>query len=562
MKLTNALKGWLVEHTGLSAEATDEEARKAVTDALFDIKENGEPKLTQEKLLELTKDVAASAFDSKLDLILDGMAQQSERIKTLEASQAPVSTVASSDGSHSNASISSTAPKMPAGDGSTLTSGEPFDKALADGSPVSTDPKASIRQITADERYDKSRYEKRFPDINDRGRKHAFGGQRVFEGGDAGRRYIDEPSELDKATAGAWLKWQLTKGGRSNADMPRQMRLTDHDRELVMYALQKQKWGGVLGGEGSEDDGAVGIKNEFLSPQMQKQVIDEAGGSGGQNIAPIAFDDQVVLIPLLNGEFYPMVNTVNITRGRRMESGSIGNVTLTSGGDQGDNDPIPLFNTNGFVSAFNTNIFVVDGSIEIGLDFLSDSPVDLSGIVTQQYGQQLLTWLDTQVCVGDGTTEPQGIVTNGGTAVASANGAGGPPTVGDYEGLLFAIPKNYKTGTPTNRIAYGGTETSYQRARGIAVGATDQRRVFGMTHEDYMLFAHPYGIGEFFTNAQIIFANFARYRMYRRVGLTVRQTTEGRTLVRNNLMLITARARYGGQLEDANAAGVMTDAQA
>ncbi|WP_196300513.1 hypothetical protein, partial [Streptococcus pneumoniae] len=81
-------------------------------------------------------------------------------------------------------------------------------------------------------------------------------------------------------------------------------------------------------------------------------------------IAPIAFDDQIILTPLLNGEFFPRFNTVPITRGRRIESASMGNVTLSSGGADGTD--IPLFATAAFIAAFDTTIFVVNGSIEIG----------------------------------------------------------------------------------------------------------------------------------------------------------------------------------------------------
>jgi hypothetical protein len=106
-------------------------------------------------------------------------------------------------------------------------------------------------------------------------------------------------------------------------------------------------------GQGSEDDGAISVKNRKLAPHEIKALIDDAT-SGGIEIPPIAFDDMIIQIPILNGEFYPRVNTVNITRGRRIEGGSIGNVTLSSGGV--DATAIPLFNTANFVSAFDTTI--------------------------------------------------------------------------------------------------------------------------------------------------------------------------------------------------------------
>ena len=282
--------------------------------------------------------------------------------------------------------------------------------------------------------------------------------------------------------------------------------------------------------------------------------------SGGLEIAPISFDNALIVIPVLFGEFFPSVNVVNITRGRRIEGGSVASVTINSGGADGTN--IPLENTAGFISAFDTTIFVADGAIEFGLDFLSDSPTNIMDLVERDYGNKMLEYLDTQIVTGDGTTEPEGIMNaTGTTSVAATNGATGPPTVGDYEGLMFGVAKNYKTGHPNNRIMFGANETTYRRARGIAVGGTDQRRVFGMTHNDYLLFGHPYGINESFTNRQSFFGVMPRYRMYRRLAPSVKVTTEGKTLVRGNLALMTVRGRFGGQVEDGSAFAVTTDGQ-
>lgn len=558
MKLTKAMRSWLVEHKGLSADASDDEFRKAAAEALLD------GSLAHDKYVELCKDPdadAANGLEKTLAAITGSLENLGKRMEGLESKGAtPTSSVSSTnetpaDG-HTPAaepSLKSTAPKAPADESA-------FDKAFGGGESVSNDPNLpAVRVVGAHERYDKSTKAVHFPERTQKGMLHPFAGQRAFEGGDKGRRVIDAPSDLDQAISGAYIKWaiQSEKGGTQG--IPKSLQMTDHDRDLMQYALRECKWGGVIGGTGSEDDGAVGLKGDKLTEFQQKAILDDAI-SGGVEVAPISFDDQVILIPLLNGEFFPRVNVVNITRGRRIEGASMGNVTLSSGG--ADGTPIPLFNTASFITAFNTDIHVVNGSIEIGLDFLSDSPIDVAGTITAQYGQQLLTWLDEQVCVGDGTTEPEGVLNaTGTTTVNSTNGAVGPPTVGDYEGLLFGVPKNYKQGYPANRITYAANETTYQRARGIAVGAGDQRRVFGMNQEDYSVLGHPYGIGEFFTNPQVLFVNWGRYRMYRRLGLTVKVTTEGKELVRNNFMLITARARYGGQLEDGAAAAVMTDAQ-
>ena len=100
-----------------------------------------------------------------------------------------------------------------------------------------------------------------------------------------------------------------------------------------------------------------------------------------------------------------------------------------------------------------------------------------------------------------------------------------------------------------NRQIFLGTDTTYQRARSIDVGASDSRRVFGMDHESYILLNHPFKIQEDTGNANAFFANLRYYRMYRRLGLNVRIETGGSDLATRNLVLIVLRMRYGGQME-------------
>ena len=144
-----------------------------------------------------------------------------------------------------------------------------------------------------------------------------------------------------------------------------------------------------------------------------------------------------------------------------------------------------------------------------------------------------------------------------GTTAVAFNGVA--PTIGGYEALLFGVPKRYKKGTQASRIMYCSNELTYSRARGIPVGAADARRVYGMDQENYRLFTHNYAIVDAMQNSEGFFANMSRYRMYRRLGLTMRITTEGRQLVRENKMLISSRARFGGQLEDGLAAATAND---
>jgi HK97 family phage major capsid protein len=543
MKITAKLKAWLVgEKLVADKEASDEVFLKATTEAL------AAGTLSAEKLVELQTEESEAKATEAMDLlkgIAAGVKQNADDIAALKVAPA-AETV------EEPAPEKKVEPKLKGG----LPEIGDLHSKLGDTDVSVDDEKGdiNIRLKGVEEQFDNTKSALKYPSETHLGIKHPKAGQQVTEG----ERLIHEATELDKAVAGMWFKAQLqsTTGGRG---VPAKLRMNDQDKQLLEYSLHREKWGGKLGS--TAEDNGIEVMGQRLAPHQQKQVLDDLA-SGGLEIAPIAFDDQVITFPLLFGELFPKVNLVNITRGRRIEGASVATVTMQWGG-AGDNVAIVLQLTAGFITAFDTLIHVVDGAIEIGLDFMSDASVDIGPIVTDGYGRRLLNQLDRVIAVGAGGTEPTGITVGAGTtAVASANGVGGPPTVGDYEGLLFGVPKEYKAGFAQNASCFCANETTYARARGIAVGATDERRVFGMTHEDYMLLSRPYSIEGNMGNSDIFFAVLPRYRMYRRLGLTMRSSTEGTTLIRRNMLLITARGRFGGQLEDGAAAAVMSDAQA
>ena len=352
-------------------------------------------------------------------------------------------------------------------------------------------------------------------------------------------REVRSPSELENAKAGAFLKHLAAKSGVAGVV------LTEHEQELLTETCEKDTWAGHVNGE-----------YKYGVP-MSKALLDDVT-SGGLEITPIWFDENIIQFPLLNGELFPFVDLVEVPRGRRIEGASVGNPTVTWGTTDGT--AIVPFDTSALVSAIDTTVFGVSVGVEIGLDFLSDSPADVGRILTENIGQRLLAELDNVIAKGDGTTQPQGIFNASGLTVkASENGNPGPPTVADYEGLLFAVGKQYRN--RAMRPAFVANDTTYSRARGIAVSGTDQRRVFGLSEQSYSLLEYPYRIQNNLVNTSIAFGALAKYRMYRRIGQAVKFETGGKELTTKNLGLLVVRGRYGGKVVDANAFAVMTDAQ-
>jgi HK97 family phage major capsid protein len=360
-------------------------------------------------------------------------------------------------------------------------------------------------------------------------------------------RPVELASERELAEFGAFIKRLGQRSLGSAVVEP-----TDTDLALLA-GLEQKEWCGTFNGAYERGLGThLGVK----------ALLDDVA-SGGIEAAPIVFDDMLITTPLLHSEFFPYVQVIDLSRGRRVEGTSWGNVTINSGG--GDNTEISLFNTATFISAFDTSIYVADFAVTIGRDFLSDSPIDVGATMQSLIGEKLAAWLDEQILLGDGTTEMEGIFVGGGsTSVASDNGSPGPWTFADHLDLMFSVGKQYRRAS--EYPCFFSNDTVYARGRGIKIDtaspSTDQRPVFGLDAvNSYVTLDWPHKIQNSLSNRRLGFGCLKRYRCYRRVGFSFEVHTQGSTLARSNLALIIARARFGGQMANPDAFALITDGQ-
>ena len=584
MDLTPKLKAWVAANRDLDKDAPDQEYKEACADALAD------GSLTTEKFVELSapdKAGEAGVFEKKLDAVAGGL---NKLVDLLTAEKTAAGKKKKDDKKEEMFGEDDEEEEDEEDDdeekeekkstgkaggkergrkdaGATEKGGTPAGKnapptMLAKmvarfgglGGDDDGNKTVEIRVKEAAEAYDDTKTALTYPALTKAGKPYRLAGQPVQDMG----RALNVPSDRDKAVAGAFAKYLAAKAQRGGSRTFGFQALPQHDRELLLWSMNNQDWVGSSEGGNYED-----IKGR-LTPNQQKALIDDAT-SGGLEAAPIVFDDQVIQTPLLHGELFPLVNTVPLDRGRRVEGVSTGTVTSSWGGV--DDTAIALFNTASYVSAFDTTIFRWEGAIRIGLDFLSDTPIDFGQHVTAQYGERLLEDLDDIIATGNGTTQPEGVMTKSGTTSVAFGGA---TSIGNYESLLFGINKAERRPNLASSIVFCGNETSYERARALPVGASDARRLGGTMatmggttdYLNYMWMGHPYKINESLASTQIFYAVLARYRMYRRRGLTMRSSTEGDTLIRANEMLLVATARYGGQLERGACAAVTSDAPA
>lgn len=363
-----------------------------------------------------------------------------------------------------------------------------------------------------------------------------------------GREVFDEtgaevtrPSQMSLAKNGAFLKWTARRAG-----LP--VEWTEHDAALFREICEKDSWASFAGPE---------HENRIYAPGSIKALIDDST-SGGLEAVPISFDDDVITFPLLGNELLPLVDLKPVARGRRIEGVSMLTPTVSWGG--GDDNNGTLFSTASMVAPLDTTIFTVDCFVEVGRDFLSDTPLNAGQILTQLIGERLAAELDSVIADGNGTTQPQGVMQASGTTSVSFSGT--TVTVTKLLSLLFGVGKAYRA-PAGNNFAFVSNETGYQRARSVATGVTgDTRLVLGMDVESYSALQRPWRIANTLSNAEHFAGAMKKYRLYRRLGMSVEWHTSGKELARRNIVLLAVRARYGGRVVDPSGFATVTNAEA
>lgn len=561
MKLSAQLKTWLVQNMGVKEDASDDEFRKAAGEAL------ATAKLVMADYIKMTEpdQEEVNEFAEKQQQLQATISDGFEKLATLltkQQSDGDDSTPADSKSEGGQAQESNEKGSSQQPPDSTKTQPSNLEKLIASMGSHFSDlggtQTIDVRVKEAAEQYSTTKSTAVYPDRTKNSRPHPFAGMpvKVFD------RSLDNLSDRERAFNGSYWKFLILRAKNGGSSRLGFDSLTQHEQELMYYGLENMLW---------DDTQRNRAGSRKLTPAEQKQVITETGGSGGQEAVPIVFDDALIMAPLLHGELLPLVNQVPIDRGNLIEGVIMDTTTQTNFSAWGGADAtaITLFTTTGFIAAFDNTIFRWQGAIQLGLDFLSDSPIDFGSQVSSRFGETLLRDLDRAIASGNGTTMPQGVMSAGGTAVNFT----GAHSIGGYENLRFTVPKQEHGATVANTAVFCGTETSYERARALNVGASDARRLFGMNYDSYSIMERPYKVvdataagnintGVGLVNTQLFYAILARYRLYRRRGLTIRTSTEGDTLVRGNLMLITAMSRWGGRMERAAASAVVTDAPA
>jgi HK97 family phage major capsid protein len=356
------------------------------------------------------------------------------------------------------------------------------------------------------------------------------------------------PSKREYAVAGAYFRWLARRCG-----VPCRP-LEGYEKSLLLESASNEPWAGCLSGDISDDRSY----EKGVHPDRVKTLLSDST-SGGVALNPLWFDTAIITFPLLSGELFPFVDVVEMPRGSLVNTASIQNVQVTWG--QADATSIPLYNTAGLVALINPTVQNMMVAVEVGRDLLSDAAVDVGQYLVQIIGERFSSELDRVIASGDGVTQPQGIFnSSNATIVNSDYGTFGPLTIGDVEGLVFSSPKQYRN--PQWQPSFVMSDVTYRRARAIPIGPGDERRLFGLNHQEYKLLEYPVRVSQYAANNQVAFMPLKKFRLWRRMGVEVRWTIEGQTLGLKNTAILFARARYAGRVVDATGLSLMSDTAA
>jgi len=373
--------------------------------------------------------------------------------------------------------------------------------------------------------------------------KHCRSGEEVYFAGKA----AELPSERDFAMVGVLMKAMA----RSNSQV-KNAGLTEHEAALLNEVMHEELWSGEIAGQGY-------VKNiKFGEMGLRASLLTDSG-SGGLHVTPAFFDQAIISYPLLYGELFPYVDVIDVPQSNRIATASI--ATPTVGWGTAEGTPVSPFDATSMIAAITADVENAKCAVRIGNDLLADSPVALGSQIASLIGMAFAKALDEVIAVGDGMSEPLGILTAPGTiAVGSVNGTSGPLAIADAEQLCFAIGKQYRG--PAMGCAFIGNDTGYRRFRAVPVGTSDQRRVFGMDHQSYSLLEYPFKVQNDISEGQLAFGALKKYRLWRRMGMSLKMTSEGSTLTLADETLMFCKMRVAGKPVDLNAFAVMSDAPA
>ncbi|MDE2098802.1 MAG: phage major capsid protein [Patescibacteria group bacterium] len=401
--------------------------------------------------------------------------------------------------------------------------------------------------VKASDGYDSTNARKMYPRKGTKGAKwdHEKAGDDVtFEG-----RAAYDLSQRQKAQMGAWIRWRTQK-------MLKTPLMRDHEWQLLRELMDEAEWVGDTFNPATGKSEYVGEPRKLTGWEVKTMLEDST--SGGTNLVPYFYDVEIVLFPLLYGQLAPYVDTVDLPVSNQVKVPTFQNLTINEGPAEGDSPGITLQTTAALAGINTVNVFNATGAITAGRFLLEDSPIRLQETWTALYQKALLNFLDSEIACGAGTNFITGLLNTSSPGTYTAtNATAGPVTVADVQDMISTMPVQYRMPTDRAKLAWIMRDSLYWHIRNIPVGVTsgtvtDQRLIYGYNWGAYELedvrvaVVDGYNTAATLPASTLMLARLDMYRLWRRKGATFEVSTEGKTLMLANELLLTIRARYAG----------------
>jgi HK97 family phage major capsid protein len=381
---------------------------------------------------------------------------------------------------------------------------------------------------------------------------HAWAGQDVtYNDPIVGPKPLYHMSERQKAQMGAWVRWQTQK-------MVKMPLMREHDWQLLRELLDEAEWVGDTFNPSTAQMEYVGTPRKLT--QWEIKTMLEDGTSGGTNLVPYFYDVELVTFPLLFGQLAPYVDEKDLPVSNQVKVPTHQNLVINEGPAEGDSPGITLQTTTSLAGIYTVNVFNATGAITAGRFLLEDSPIRLQETWTSLYQAALLNFLDSEIAAGAGTSFITGLVNTSSPGTYTAqNATAGPVTVSDVQDMIATMPVQYRMPNDKPKLAWICRDALYWHIRNIPVASsggsiTDQRLIYGYNWADYELedvrvaIVDGYNTAAALASSTLMLARLDKYRLWRRKGATFEISTEGKTLMLANELLLTIRARYAGTM--------------
>ena len=210
----------------------------------------------------------------------------------------------------------------------------------------------------------------------------------------------------------------------------------DADRELraveAMQGLENQARPVAEARNEKNDADAIRAmaRGEIRSFDFEKRDVTK--GSTGSPV-PTSFYDQVIMLARTVGPMLETSTILNTAGGENLQIPSLSAYstgTVTSEGNAiGESDP--TFNSFVTLGAFKYSFLT-----QVSRELIEDAGVDILGFLAAQTGNAMGYAVNNALTVGTGTTQPNGIVTQAGSAVT---GTSLNPTADNLIDLVYSI---------------------------------------------------------------------------------------------------------------------------